>query len=258
MRVEPAQPCQFGSGESLFGLYHPVAGPARTTILLCPPLGQDMIRSHRVYRQLADALALQGVAALRFDYFGTGDSAGPSDTCDWTRCVADTVAAAAELRARSGCSRVIGFGARLGGAIALEAAAAGRLAELLLWDPLLDGHESVTRLDAAQEALRADPMRFPAPRSREDAADQWLGFPVGADLRRQLDGWRATPATIPVRVFASQPAATHADWPAQLGAGSAVVALSSTASWDVLDRLEHAILAPDLIRAVGDHLRAAA
>ncbi|MGB6143388.1 MAG: hypothetical protein WBG33_03740, partial [Rhodanobacter sp.] len=87
---------------------------------------------------------------------------------------------------------------------------------------------------------------------------QWLGFPVGADLRRQLDGWRATPATIPVRVFASQPAATHADWPAQLGAGSAVVALSSTASWDVLDRLEHAILAPDLIRAVGDHLRAAA
>lgn len=258
MRVEPAQPCQFGSGGSLFGLYHAPAGGARAAVLLCPPLGQDMIRSHRVYRQLADALAQQGIAALRFDYFGTGDSAGAGEACNWERCLADAAAAAAELRTRSGATRLTGFGARLGGAIALEAAGAARLAELLLWDPLLDGHACVARLDAMQEALRVDPMRFSTPRSREDAAGQWLGFPVGADLRRQLDGWRAAAATVPVRVFDSQPAEARADWRAQLGAGTGVVALSSAASWDVLDRLEHAILAPDLVRAVVEHLRVAA
>lgn len=257
MQVEPAQPCQFGSGGSLFGLYHAVAGRARAAVVLCPPLGQNMIRSHRVYRQLADALAQQGIAALRFDYFGTGDSAGASEETDWTRCVADAVTAAAELRARSGCSRLIGFGARLGGAIALEAASVARLSELLLWDPVLDGHAYVTGLDAMQEELRVDPMRFSTPRTREDAAGQWLGFPVGAELRRQLEGWRAAPATVPVRVFDSLPAEAGADRHAQLGTGTEVVALSSMASWDVLDRLEHALLAPDLVRAVVDQLRVA-
>lgn len=258
MRVEPAQPCQFGSGGGLFGLYHAVAGRARAAVLLCPPLGQNMIRSHRVYRQLADALALQGIAALRFDYFGTGDSAGTGGESDWTRCVADAATAAAELRARSGCTRLIGFGARLGGAIALEAAPAARLAELLLWDPILDGDACVTGMDAMQEELRVDPMRFSTPRTREDAAGQWLGFPVGAELRRQLEGWRAAPAAVPVHVFDSLPAGAGPDWHARLGTGTDVVALSSTASWDVLDRLEHAILAPDLVRAVVDQLREAA
>jgi hypothetical protein len=257
MQVEPAQPCQFGSGGSLFGLYHAVAGRARAAVLLCPPLGQNMIRSHRVYRQLADALALQGVAALRFDYFGTGDSAGASGDTDLARCVADAVTAAAELRARSGCSRLVGFGARLGGAIALEAAPAARLAEVMLWDPVFDGRAYVASLDAMQEELRADPMRFSTPRTREDAAGQWLGFPVGAELRRQLEGWRAAPAAIPVRVFDSASAEAGADRHAGLGTGAEVVTLSSTASWDVLDRLEHAILAPDLVRAVVDQLRGA-
>ncbi len=113
MRLEPAQPCQFGTSGDLFGLYHATSGSARSAVLMCPPLGQDMIRSHRVYRQLADALAQQGIAVLRFDYYGSGDSAGDSAELDWARCRADMVTAAGELRARSGCTRLIGFGARL-------------------------------------------------------------------------------------------------------------------------------------------------
>lgn len=242
----------------MFGLYHAVAGQARAAVLLCPPLGQDMIRSHRVYRQLADALALQGIAALRFDYYGSGDSAGGSDELDWARCLADTVTAAGELRARSGCARLIGFGARLGGSIALGAAGTARLSELLLWDPVLDGNRHVAALDALQDALRVDPMRFNAPRTREDAAGQWLGFPIGAGLHRQLGNWRAEPSPLPVRVFDSLPPAAAHDWNTLLGGAASVTELPSTASWDELDRLEHAILSPDLIRAVGDHLRATA
>lgn len=217
-----------------------------------------MIRSHRVYRQLADALAQQGIAALRFDYYGTGDSAGDSDEVDWARCLADMVAAAGELRARSGCTRLIGFGARLGGSIALNAAATARLSELLLWDPVMDGGQYVAALDVLQDALRVDPMRFGEPRTREDAAGQWLGFPVGACLRRQLDTWRAAPPPMPVRVFDSMPPTATHDWNVLLGDAVNVTELPTAASWDELDRLEHAILSPDLIRAVGDHLRVAA
>jgi len=34
---------------------------------------------HRTYRHLADRLTARGLPTLRFDYDGTGDSAGESD-----------------------------------------------------------------------------------------------------------------------------------------------------------------------------------
>lgn len=253
--MDPAQPFHIGPTDELFGLYH-AAGAVHVGVLLCPPLGQDMIRSHRIYRQLADALASHGIAALRFDYYGSGDSAGDSSTCNWNRCLEDTRIAAAELRARSGCSRVIGFGARLGGGIALSSAKAARFSELLLWDPLLDGAACVANLDAMQETLRVDPKRFSEPRTVADAAGQWLGFPVSGDLRRQLTAWHSEPPTIPTHVFGSP--ARAQTWAARLGNEVRVTELPSTASWDDLDWLEHAILSPALIRAVGEHLRVAA
>ena len=71
-RPDPDIPCYFGPHHGLFGLYHPDSYGAHTAVLLCPPLGQDMIRCHRLYRQLAHALAGAGsavaaVAALSLD-----------------------------------------------------------------------------------------------------------------------------------------------------------------------------------------------
>lgn len=258
MRSEPAQPCRFGPSEELFGLYHAPNRPARGATLLCPPFGQDMIRSHRIYRQLADALVRQGIAVLRFDYYGSGDSAGDSGELDWTRCLSDTVNAAVELRARSGCARLIGFGARLGGSIALSATTAAHFSELLLWDPVLDGSTCVAKLDAMQDVLRVDPMRFSKPRTTADAAGQWLGFPVNAGLRQQLHTWHAASPSIPTVVFDSLPPIVTRNWGVLLGNTGSVIKLPSTASWDELDRLEHAILSPDLIRAVITHLQAPA
>ncbi len=256
VRSQPAQPCHFGPTGELFGLYHPVSGPASFAALLCPPLGQDMIRSHRAYRQLADALVAQGIAVLRFDYYGSGDSAGNSGDLDWTRCLADTVVAAAELRARSACAHLIGFGARLGGSIALSAAGTVRFSELLLWDPVLDGAACVAQLDALQQALQVDPMRFSKPRAPSDAANQWLGFPISANLRQQIAGLRIDPVSMPTHVFDSLPDGTADRWGALASVN--VTRLPPTAAWDELDRLEHAILSPDLIRAVSAHLRGAA
>jgi len=149
-------PFHFGPGSDLFGLFHATGMPPRKAVLLCPPLGQDQIRCHRLYRQLAQALATDGIAALRFDYYGSGDSAGASDELDWQRCIDDTAMAADELRRRSGCERVIAFGARLGACIAVEAAASARLAGLIMWDPIVAGAAHVARLDAMQDALRQD------------------------------------------------------------------------------------------------------
>jgi alpha-beta hydrolase superfamily lysophospholipase len=250
---EAELPFYFGDDAALFGLFHATGGPARRAVLLCPPLGQDHIRCHRLYRQLANALAGEGIAALRFDYYGTGDSAGASADVDWERCVADIATAAAELRRRSGAHRVIAFGARLGGSLAMAAAEVAHFSGLVTWDPVLDGEVYVSRLDAMQLALRQDKQRFMRPRSASDVAEQWLGFATSERLRRQISKLRLAPATVPMLVLDS-----IGGRPVGEAFNTTVKMLEPPAPWDDLDRLEAAILSHPLIQTVTSHVRAAA
>ncbi len=254
--IAPPLPGYFGTDDALFGLFHGVSGAAPTAVLLCPPFGQDLIRSHRVYRQLAEALASRGIASLRFDYFGSGDSAGESIDLDWLRCRDDALAAAAALRQRTGCRRLIGFGGRVGGSIALAAAAAAEFSEVIVWDPVLDGAKHVAQLDALQDQLRLDTTRFSKPRSSLDAAGQWLGFPVSTRLREQLSALQVEPAAVPTLVLDSRPAGADDDVGRLAAAGARVLTLTPAAIWNALDRLEHAVLLPSLVRAVLDQLEA--
>lgn len=240
------------------GMYHGVAGHAPVGLLLCPPLGQMLVRTHRIYRQLAVALAARGVCALRFDYRGTGDSAGDSLALDWQHCLEDIRSAAAELRVRSGCATVVGFGAQLGGSLALAAAPTVGFSQLILWDPVLDGARYAANLDALQESLRTDPLHFARPRSAEDAAGQWLGFPVSPQWRAQVAAWRAQPARVPTLVIDTLSGADAGDWSPLAGAGARVVAMQPSTPWNDLHRLEHAILAPGLLQVVGEALEHAA
>lgn len=253
-----SEPIQFGRDGTLMGMYHGVTGHATQGVLLCPPLGQMLLRTQRLYRQLSTQLAARGICSLRFDYRGSGDSAGDSLALDWQDCLADIRSAAAELRARSGCTTLAGFGAQLGGSLALAAANATGFAQLLLWDPVLDGAQHVAELDALQEALRNDPLHYAQPRSREDAAGQWLGFPVSPSWRAQVAAWRAAPVNAPVLILDSLPPQADHTWSPLAEAGARILPLAQPTHWNDLHRLEHAILAPELLRAVSDALEPSA
>ncbi|WP_449429503.1 alpha/beta fold hydrolase [Rhodanobacter umsongensis] len=254
-QVEAELPCHFGANGELFGIYHPAPAPATKAVLLCPPFGQELVRSHRLYRQLAHALVAQGIAVLRFDYYGSGDSAGRSMDVDWSRCIDDALAATDELRALGRCDRVAAFGARLGGSVALAVAAAARLAELVVWDPVLDGATHVARLDTLQATLQHDTKRFTRPRAGTDIAGQWLGFAVGAHFRQQLVDLHLDPPTIPTLLLDSLPATSTHDWTRLAATDMTVTPLQPPTPWDDLDRLELAILSHELIRTVCSHLR---
>ncbi|OOG50993.1 hypothetical protein B0E50_02090 [Rhodanobacter sp. C01] len=254
-QVEAELPCHFGASGELFGIYHPAPASPSKAVLLCPPFGQDLVRSHRLYRQLAHALVAQGIAVLRFDYYGSGDSAGKSMDVDWTRCIDDTLAAASELRALSRCDCVAAFGARLGGSVALAAATAARLVELVLWDPVLDGATHVDRLDALQASLQHDTIRFTRPRTSEDIAGQWLGFVIDAKFRQQLIDLHPDPPTIPTLLLDSLPAAATHDWTRLAATDMTVTPLQAPTPWDDLDRLELAILSHELIQLACSRLR---
>lgn len=255
MRLDAEMPFFFGPDAGLFGMYHAPAFPARRAMLMCPPLGQDLIRCHRLYRQLAQALAEEGMAVLRFDYYGTGDSAGDSAEVNWERCVSDATTAAAELRRRAGVDRVIAFGARLGGSVALTAAERARFGEVIAWDPVLEGERYVAELDAMQAALREDVGRFNRPRSHSDVAEQWLGFDIGQTLRRQLSALLVAPATVPTLVLDSMPASPSPRWERIVSQRGKVATITPPTPWDDLERLETAILSHPLIQAVTGRLK---
>src|SRR5262249_27359816 len=105
-------------------------------------MGQEYLRTHRLFRFLARRLSDAGLHVLRFDYFGTGDSAGAFEEARLERWVDDTVAALAELRRRFLVRHVCAAGPRLGAGVALLAAGRhGGTGGLVLWDPVTSGPE---------------------------------------------------------------------------------------------------------------------
>ena len=68
-------PIYFGTDDRpLFGWFHPPAASLQRPmgVLLCNPIGEDMVRAHRPFRHLAETLAAAGFPVVRFDYDGTG------------------------------------------------------------------------------------------------------------------------------------------------------------------------------------------
>jgi pimeloyl-ACP methyl ester carboxylesterase len=137
------KPFFFGEQDkNLFGVYHAPAEsrPVGKGVVLCYPFGFEYMTSHRAFRQLARQLSRSGFHVLRFDYFGTGDSAGDGEMASVGQWLEDIATAVAELRDMASIRRVSLVGFKLGAALA--AVASTRLPELdalCLWDPVVRG-----------------------------------------------------------------------------------------------------------------------
>ena len=82
VRIERV-PLYIGAGDApRLAWYHAPEVRSGQGVVICPPLGHEYISAYRSLRELADRLAAAGVAVLRFDYHGTGDSAGEDDDPD--------------------------------------------------------------------------------------------------------------------------------------------------------------------------------
>ncbi|HXY44156.1 MAG TPA: alpha/beta fold hydrolase, partial [Acidimicrobiales bacterium] len=132
-------------GGPLFAWVHsPPAGAARATAVICPPLAREHDASHAALRALADGLALVGVAALRFDYYGTGDSAGGEADERLVDSWLSSIQAAVAFARQAGEEHVAVVGLRMGATLAASVAAQlGRLEALVLWDPCPQGRAFV-------------------------------------------------------------------------------------------------------------------
>ncbi len=91
--------------------------PATTTaadmaVVLVEPLAEEKRAAYRMLVRLARALAADGLAAIRLDLSGTGDSSLPHAEATLDTWVEDTCAAAEDLLAQTGARRLALVAAR--------------------------------------------------------------------------------------------------------------------------------------------------
>jgi pimeloyl-ACP methyl ester carboxylesterase len=180
-----ADPVWFGpTSRPLFGWLHlPLSRTARGGVVLCPTLAVEAMSAHRAYRSLATALEAAGYAVLRFDYDGTGDSAGGLDDPERTEAWLGSIAQAIALLRSTGVERVGVVGLRIGGTLAAVASARdGDIDALVLWDPVATGRQFVREQVALKHLSIGETVTIGGVGSAE-----LLGMLLPAPLVEELD-----------------------------------------------------------------------
>lgn len=121
-------------------------------VVLCQPFGREAMWVHKGWRVFAEALAGAGSPTLRFDYAGTGDSAGESEDGEqieqWLRSIRSAIA---YLKQTTGVTQVVLCGLRLGATLAALVAAEEKADELVLLAPVLSGRQYLRELRLLQQ-----------------------------------------------------------------------------------------------------------
>ena len=190
-----ATPIWFGPEDRpLLGWFHsPPGDRARAGVVVCPPLGRDYLQAHYALRMVAETLAELGLCVLRFDYDGTGDSAGddtdPQRVASWTA----SVRSALEVVRAAGPLSVSLIGMRFGATLAAVVAEHDTgIDGLVLWDPVVSGAAYL----AEQRAMTAFSSIVRSP--LEDGAVEAPGMIFGPETARDLRSLDLTRTTGPL------------------------------------------------------------
>jgi alpha/beta superfamily hydrolase len=235
-------------------------------VVICPPIGQEHVRTHWALRQVAAALCRAGFHCLRFDWFGVGDSAGELRDASLARWRADLIAAARALRDEAGVQQVSLLGLRIGASLAALGAAAVQPSAIVLWDPVVDGRRYVDELGRLTRELAADRERYwqVAP-PRRPAAGELVGFDFGARLTAELagldlGGGEQIPQ-VPLCLLRSSDEDGLGAFGRRLAGshrGAVVRDTETRASWTALDDIEKLLLPGDAAGAITGFLEARA
>ncbi len=162
--------------------------------MVLAPFGEERKCAHRLLVRLSRACAAWGLAVLRFDYSGTGESTGAHEAAQLTQWLADSQVALSAVRAACPGGPWLVIGARLGANLAVRLACAEAVTRVVLIEPLLRGadylrdlqrRQQIKDMMMAREGQQAPPE---APEARWAAGQSvdFGGFPVGAELAEQL------------------------------------------------------------------------
>jgi hypothetical protein len=241
----------FGNGQLYGVLRAPLSTPkTRRAVLICSPHGQESMRAQRLVTNLMTGLAEAGVASLRFDYFGTGDSEGFDREATLARWRQDIVEAYRELQQRTGADEIIPVGIRIGASLLGVLAREKRVKRCVLWDPIASGHLELQALRALHHDVLHDHGRFlwRLPPKATGDGEELASFHYSASLMAELATFSLQPADFAglssVQVLSSKQDPLLERFCQQLnvrGTRCELVAVNSDGDWSDFARLAHSL-----------------
>lgn len=130
-------------GQKIFGVLHMPLDQSKPVpaVLICHGLAGHKTGKYRLYVTLAKTLASMGIAALRVDFRGSGDSEGEFHEMTVSSSVSDALKAIEWMahNPRLDATRLGIFGRSFGGSVAVMAAArSNKIKSIALWAPVFD------------------------------------------------------------------------------------------------------------------------
>ena len=189
-------PYYFNNGSyRLFGiLYQPDGVDVKKGFLFCHPFAEEKLWTQLVFVNFARELVKRHYAVLRFDFMGHGDSEGDFENSTIETRLSDIRAAYQSLHERVPSLETTGLlGLRFGATLAaLSAEKIGNIDQLILWDPIVNGHQymqEMLRINLTTQSAVYKEIRH----TREDLVKQMRdgqtvnidGYEIGYDLYEQ-------------------------------------------------------------------------
>ena len=135
-------------------------------------------------RQLALRLSRQGLYVVRFDYYATGNSAGPSQQLSVKTCVNNINDVSRFIADYSESEKITYIGLRLGAALALMGSLQSPPDQLVMWDPVINGKDFLAELEVLHEKF-LDKMK--RGKSHEhNLGREYLGYPYSEGIIEEL------------------------------------------------------------------------
>ncbi|MFS8137046.1 MAG: amino acid adenylation domain-containing protein [Thermomonas sp.] len=174
---------------ALYAALHPAMHVGKVGILVAPPLFHELPRSRRLMTEVCVKLAAHGLPCLRFDYFGTGDSAGSGEVAEFSGMRGDLRCAEEALRRLANVERIVVLTFH-GGALPVTSwlERGARVERAVFWEPIGDGAAWLGQLESEQQrelcSCERYPLRGGAPVM--DDPDRLMGYAASAQLRRDI------------------------------------------------------------------------
>lgn len=189
-------------------VHRPTTLLATAGVVMCGSLYEDLTVNYRKELMVARELARRGIASVRFQYRGAGNSDDlPGGAVTFDSMVADAELAAAWLQERTGVTSIVPVGFRMGGFVAEHLAGPDEQTPLGLWTPVLSGADYFRTVSRASkmvgvhaDATKVEPtepgVKPPTSASTaDDDAVEMMGYLVRNASRADLSARSLADAT---------------------------------------------------------------